>query len=94
MPFKTVNDVKQANERLGHHWFSPETLRFFSSRIGRTLYGGRYFITSEQYDHNAPRRYSIREASPDGSVRTIGKFQQYATNREAQKAIKAMLVTS
>lgn len=89
--FKRIDDIRAANFALGHHWFSPDTLRFFSSRIGKTVYGGRFFITSEQYNDNAPRLYSIREAKPNGAIETVGEFQGYATREAAIMAVQGML---
>lgn len=86
--FKTINEIKQANKNAGKFWFSPDTLRFFKSKIHNKVYGGRFFITSEQYDYNAPRLYTIREASADGSIDTVGKFQEYQTLNQAIEAAK------
>lgn len=86
--FFTIKEVKQANKDLGHHWFSPDTIRFFNCRVLPTVYGGHYFITSEKYDYNSPRLYTIRFVSSDGSIDTVGDFQYYETAGQAKKAIK------
>ena len=65
--FYTVDDVRRFNERSGHYFFEPATLRFFKSRIGQFLYGsryrgryqGHYFTTSEQ-GPSGPRAYTVR----------------------------------
>lgn len=94
--FESMEDVRAANESIGHHWFEPSTLRFFRSRIGQTLYGGRYFVTSEQFVPRAtgcsgPRRYTIRAAKPSGAIETVGEFQQYETSEQARRVIKQLL---
>ena len=89
--FKSTTEIRQANADCGHYWFSPDTLRFFNSRIGLTVFGGRYFWTSEQYDWNSPRRYTIREATADGMISTVGEFQAYATSQDAIRAIRRLL---
>ena len=91
MTYRTMDDVRRANAAIGSHWFEPSTLRFFNSRPGRTLYGGRYFVTSERYDDDHPRLYTIREVTPDGNIETVGEFQAYATNAEAVREIKRLL---
>ena len=98
--YRTMADVRSANAAAGHHWFDPATLRFFRSRVGRTLYAGRYFITSEQmspsYDrstdtwHYFPRRWSIRIANDDGSIDTVGEFDQYESYAQARAAIRKL----
>lgn len=102
--FKTMTEVKAANRRIDHHWFDPDAMRFFDTRIETGVIKGKYFITSEQYHHFPcsgqgcfnpqglcyPRRYTIRIAYADGSVDTIGDFQQFATKREARKTINRL----
>jgi hypothetical protein len=85
-----MESVKRANEKLGHYFFSPSTLRFFKSRVGTRVYYGRYFITSEQFDYNSPRLYTIRIANDDGSIDTVGEFQQYTTRAAAVRAIEKL----
>jgi hypothetical protein len=89
--FETMYDVRLANRQAGHHFFEGGTLGFFKSRIGTELYGGRYFITSEQFDSNAPRLYSVREVSPNGHINTVGKFQEYGSSASARTAIRRLL---
>lgn len=90
--FWDMNEVERANADLGHYWFSPDTKRFFHSRIGDTLYGGRYFISSEcREPGETPRLYTIREANPDGSIDTVGDFQEYSTRAQAVRAIERLL---
>lgn len=93
--YNSINEIKEANASIGAHFFEPATMRFFNSKIAsRTVYGGRYFITSEQFvgsDHVAqPRRYTIR-ACYDGRVDTVGDFQQYRTIEEAKHAVKQLV---
>lgn len=46
--FDDLWDVEEANRRAGQHFFSPDTMRFFKSRVHSALYGGRFFVTSEK----------------------------------------------
>jgi hypothetical protein len=89
--FRSISQIKDANKRIGHHWFQPEAMRFFRSRIESGVYGGRYFISSEQFDDNSPRLYTVHEASPEGKIDTIGEFQQYAHLEDARDAVKSLV---
>lgn len=89
--FRTMADIKRANKAAGRHWFDKGALAFFRSKIEPKVYGGRYFITSEQFDDAAPRRYSVRMAEPDGSISTVGEFQAYDGRGAAEDAIDELL---
>jgi hypothetical protein len=84
VPFKTVAEIRAANKALGHHWFSPDTLRFFDSRILDGVIRGRLFVTSESPGTDGGRRYTIRIAQDSGEVDTVGEFMGYATQHEAR----------
>lgn len=96
-PFHTLDQLKRANERHGHYFFSAESMRFFRSRVAPGVIGGRVFITSEQfqpaYEMPEPRRYTVRVAHDDGSICTLSEFQQFATLAQARafarKAVQA-----
>ena len=91
--FHNINEIRRANRRHGGHWFEPETLRFFRSRVLPTVYGGRYFVTSEARGFGGERRrgYTVREAENDGEIGTVGRFLQHATRADAIRAIRALL---
>lgn len=84
--FKTIEEIREANRRAGLFFFSPDTMRFFRSRVGREVYGGRFFVTSEQFDDSSPRLYSVRRANDDGSIDTASEFQGYTSGAEARLA--------
>jgi NADPH-dependent ferric siderophore reductase len=92
MYFHNVNEIKQLARDCGNHFFDPDTMRFFSSRVGSKVYGGQYFITSEQFVDNRgvadPRRYTIRKFTYDNGrfdIDTVGEFQQFDTHSQAVK---------
>jgi hypothetical protein len=87
--FHNLEQVKEANRRLGHHWFSKDTLRFFGGRVLPTLYGNRFFVTSEftGFDRTA-RAYTVRLANPDGTVERVGELGAYQTRKQAVGAAK------
>ena len=83
--FSNVNEVRQANKAIGHHWFDASSMRFFNSHVNGAdkLINKRFFISSEQFDSNSPRLFTIRVVSPNGEVNTYGEFQGYKTRKEA-----------
>jgi hypothetical protein len=86
----SLEEFKQLNTDMGKNWFSPDTVRFFKSRIEH-WYGDGYFITSEQ-GPDGVRRYSVRTACfKTGSVNTAeqSKFQQFKTLAAARKWVEA-----
>lgn len=93
----SIETVKRINAKFGFHYFSRETLRFFSSRISTCAYqiGNKaYFITSEKntFTANNPRKYSIRVMDlTNGNIDTIGEFQEFNSHREAMKQLKQIL---
>jgi hypothetical protein len=93
MSFDTIADIRAANARAGHHFFEPATMRFFRSRIESTVYGGRYFVTSEQFAmgaHKDPRRFTVRMANDDGTIDTVGEFQAYSTLEVARATAREL----
>ncbi len=84
--FKNISEVKAANKALGHYFFTPQTMRFWRSRVETKLYGGQYFVTSEYYA--AALRYTIRQALEDGSIKTISEFK---SRGEAIDKIKELI---
>lgn len=92
--FTSMNEIEEANRRLGNHWFDEDTLRFFGCRVGRTVYGGRYFVSSEQDSYGAwnyQRRYTVRMATADGHIITVGEFGQYDTRAEAVTEVRRII---
>lgn len=88
----TYADLRRRNKAAGHHWFSPATLRFFRTHLEGSPYGGDVFVTSEQFvgsDGTAdPRRYTVRRMLEDGTVETVGDFQQHDTLDDARRAAR------
>jgi hypothetical protein len=89
--WKSLHEIRKANESIGHHWFEPDTMRFFDSKIETGVIGGRYFVTSERPDPDTPRRYSVRMVQDDGSIDTVGEFRAHATFGDAERAARRMV---
>lgn len=84
----TMSGIMEMNETSGRYFFSPDTLRFFGSRIHSRVYTGGYFVTSELGFNGNDRRYSVRAVREDGSIDTVSEFRQYATSAQAHAAAK------
>lgn len=77
------------------HFFSPDSMRFFNSRVLPTIYHKENsdivaFITSEKFDWKTPRYYTIRLFDPanKSQIDNLGEFQAYKTRYHAVKALK------
>lgn len=87
----TIDQIMHANAQAGQFFFSPDTLRFFASRVSRRTYvapdGTTYFVTSERFRSIAhgdgPRRYTVRSTTDGAQIDTIGAFQGYRTSGAA-----------
>lgn len=89
----SINDLERANERAGNCWFSPDTKRFFNSRILEdviTVADGWLFISSERQSMDHPRLFTVRHMDVLGEVSTVGEFQQYGTKARALSAAKLL----
>lgn len=90
-------ELALVSHQLGSHWFAPNTMRFFRSRVSRQVFGGKYFISSE--DTSSPyypdvRKYSVRSFRIENGeffIETIGEFRQYDTRSQAFAAIQKLL---
>lgn len=90
----SVNDIKTANHEAGYHFFDPDTMRCFGSRIERTVYqgeGGVYFISSED-DFNRTRRfYCVRQFMPEtGQIETMSGINENLDLEEAIEKAKTL----
>ncbi len=78
MFFETMQNLRHFNQSQGFHFFDPRTLAFFRSQIQtRPPYAGRVFVTSEAQSWGSPRMYTVRMIQDNGTIITIGKFQQF-----------------
>lgn len=82
-PYPSIQTIKNANRAKGQHFFEDGTLQFFDSQIEDAVYGGRYFITSEQFHgsngYHAPRMWTIRRVEDNGAINTVGAFNKIET---------------
>ena len=85
----TIEQLKRYNSEHERYFFSPDTMRFFKSRVAPGVIHapeGIVFITSEQFDYNSPRLYSVRIMRESGEVDHFAgsEFQQFPNLRSAR----------
>ncbi len=89
----TITDIKEANRKAGKYFFSPDTMRFFRSKVVSEVYTTTwgdyaYFVTREINPSNK-MAYSVRAFNKvNGDVRTEGEFFAYSTKQSAIEAAK------
>lgn len=86
----SMNEVERKHNG---HWFSKDSMRFFKSRLPQDAYkigDLYYFISSEQYMSD-PRAYTLRVMTEDGTIDSVGEFQEHATKARAKSALRAIV---
>jgi hypothetical protein len=88
--YASMASIKEANLGADGVFFRPAMMEIFQTRIEAGPFQGRFFVTSDQFTSmrgkSYPRRYTVREALPDGSIGTVGEFQQHGDEESAVKA--------
>lgn len=91
--FSNISAIKAVALRNGSHFFDRATMRYFASRVGSAVYGGRIFLTSEQFMPSQgapnPRKYTVRLVTDNGDIRTIGPFNELS-REDAQRLAKLL----
>lgn len=89
---ETMSDVREFNTDEEHHFFSRESMRFFSSKIESALYAGRWFITSEKKGFtSSDRGYTVREVRLDASIKTVGSMNDHWNIESAREAVRELV---
>jgi hypothetical protein len=93
--YTSINQIISEATHAGSHFFDESTLRFFSSRILPTVYGGCYFITSERdtYRDSNPRLYTIRKYEGGLGLETVGDFCSFTSLAQAKRAVIKIVKT-
>lgn len=88
----TIESIKKADRDAGRFYFSPGSMRFFHSRAGEQVYqgkGGVFFVTSEQLDSKSPRKYIVRQFTPEPvNIFTVGPFNRLSRSKAHTAAKK------
>ena len=91
--FASVSSLTSAVSTSGSNFFSPETMKWWGSRVAGDLSGGRFFLTSEKGPEPGERSYSVRwvyEYS-DSTVLQVGRLDTFfGTLSAARKAARTL----
>lgn len=85
MAYTSVEEI--IKDLKGHtHFFDDNTMTFFRSEVCPGVYGegGDFFITSEQFDEDSPRRFTVREVW-GRHIKSVSDFQEFDSLEDAQK---------
>jgi hypothetical protein len=93
MKFTTMEQVKQANKARGQHWFDADTMEYWGTEIHGEPMAGEFFITSEDNFNKDARFFTIRKVSDTGRISTVGRWQEYATLKEAEEQVAIIVMT-
>ena len=81
--YQTMDEIKEAHPKF----FSVGAMDFFDSVVYPEVYSGCVFVTSEKFDWETPRRYTVRIARGGlvGAMETDELFQAWSTKERAVK---------
>jgi len=87
--YNNIQEIIDHNFEAGQFYFSEGAMRFFNSVVAPTLYGEHQniFITSEQFDEDTRRMYSVHLIDENGEVQDLSEFQQFKHIKQAKKFI-------
>lgn len=91
-----INDIKLLNKQKGKFWFSPDTMRFFKSRVAQEAYVTNddlyaLFVSSESSPFDKGKRfYTVRVCNmKTGEIDNVCDFKEYRSGQGAtNRAIK------
>jgi hypothetical protein len=89
-----IEKIRDENELAGGSFFEGRTIARFKAKVLPTVYGDRYFISSDVTRNG--KRYSVREVLPSGRIKLVGVRHAYLLKSEAKVAIQNLrgLVTA
>ena len=82
----TMNEIA----RIRPNFFEKGAMRSFNSKINmKQIAKGGLFITSEQFDYNSPRLYTVRfftlTQNGNSSINQVSTFQEFETLDKAKR---------
>lgn len=97
---KTIlsSSIVSLMDNASSNYFSKANKRYFGSRMAsKEAYSNDlnnfYFVTSEQFNSDNARLYTIRRYNHANKIiETFGEFQGYKSAKKAMNAIKSFLV--
>ncbi len=88
--YNSISEIKTTNKDKGFYFFEPNSMRFFKSKIYPELINGNIFITSEKFDENSDRLFTVRCCLSTGAIEELSKFQAFKTKQAALKYAKGL----
>lgn len=89
----SINDIKTEMREDGSHWWDPDSMRFFGTKVESGVFqgnGGVFFVTSEQPPYGG-RGFTVREYVPEKkSINTHGDCAGYLDPDDAIQAAKEL----
>ena len=92
--FHDIDDLRRFCRQKGCDFFQKTTRDHQCTRIETYLIAGEYFITSELASDDPTgrsRRSTIRRATTQGQIETVGNDQAYDSIQQAQQALIKLL---
>ena len=91
--YNHIDEIISEAESAGSHFFSESALRWFDSIIEPAVYGGRYFITSEQDQHRAEhnRQWTIRIYNGGTDIKDASGFCEFDSHEQAVLAVQVLV---
>ena len=93
MMIRNAADIRRTADELGSPFFSPQTMRYFNSRLLNTFLplnndGTRgLFITSDRFDRDTPREYRVRLYHFDTSFE-VDTLECFTTREQAERFVR------
>ena len=93
MMIRNASDIRRTADEMGSHFFSPDTMRFFNSRllnIFRALNADGtcgLFVTSDRFDTD-PREYRVREYRIVDGRFEVDTLECFATRPQAETFVR------
>lgn len=91
MAMSTLREIQSAHEKTGGFWFAPATLEWWRTKFSERVMSaphGAYFLTRET-NPSGVRMWSVRYASDEGEISTVGEFFSYVSEGDAWRAAQA-----
>ena len=87
--YKNIQEIIDHNFAAGQHYFSEGAMRFFNFVVAPTLFGENQniFITSEQFDEDTRRMYSVHLIDENGEIQDLSEFQKLKHIKQAKRFI-------
>lgn len=89
----TINDIQAEMRADGSHWWDPDTMRCFGTKVVSPVYqgdGGIYFVTRDkQYDDSFA--FTVRSYSPtQKQIGRVGELGEHKTKGTATRAARKL----